>query len=137
MAAWSCLVFHKLWITIYVKKFLLQDFEDVLLLVGTTVAFLAFILWCFFPAPLKDGPTLQHKKKKNRNDGNYNQVILQYDLLTTWGASILDLHFLSLCSCVFCFFLISCINVTKNSYREKICVWIPKYILFTTIYCIR
>ena len=34
--------------------FLFQSIEDFILLVGTSVAFIAFILWCCFPIEPKD-----------------------------------------------------------------------------------
>ena len=36
------------------NKFYFQSIEDFILLVGTSVAFIAFILWCCFPIEPKD-----------------------------------------------------------------------------------
>ncbi|CAG9854726.1 unnamed protein product [Phyllotreta striolata] len=58
--------------------------EDLLLLVGTLVAFVAFILWCCFPLPPKEARSpLANGTHKNENRGKYNQLVMQYDLSIT------------------------------------------------------
>ncbi|XP_076260837.1 uncharacterized protein LOC143196851 [Rhynchophorus ferrugineus] len=56
--------------------------EDIILLVGTIVAFVAFILWCCFPVIPKDGTkNIQHHNANHYKDCNsderYNQI--EYD----------------------------------------------------------
>lgn len=58
---------------------MMQTIEDFILLVGTLVAFVAFVLWCCFPiSPPKDngvppyyeGRYSQHYKKNNQSDSD-------------------------------------------------------------------
>ncbi|KAL1492404.1 hypothetical protein ABEB36_010656 [Hypothenemus hampei] len=56
-----------------------STFEDIILLIGTMVAFVAFILWCCFPVIPKDGgKTAQyynnHHYKDCNSDERYNQI---------------------------------------------------------------
>ena len=44
----------KLMIYFHVKIVFFKSIEDFILLVGTSVAFIAFILWCCFPIEPKD-----------------------------------------------------------------------------------
>ena len=58
-------------------NFFLQTIEDFILLVGTLVAFIAFVLWCCFPIspPKEGGPHFedrytQHYKKTDPSDSD-------------------------------------------------------------------
>ncbi|KAJ8938017.1 hypothetical protein NQ314_011629 [Rhamnusium bicolor] len=63
----------------------IRTIEDFILLVGTLVAFIAFILWCCFPVQPKDAPlpVLQSPDKSGKDEEKYNQIIMEYDLATT------------------------------------------------------
>ncbi|XP_028127958.1 uncharacterized protein LOC114324353 [Diabrotica virgifera virgifera] len=54
--------------------------EDIILLVGTLVAFVAFILWCCFPVTRKESPVpgLQPLDKNAKDEGKYNQLTSDY-----------------------------------------------------------
>ncbi|XP_066158830.1 uncharacterized protein [Euwallacea fornicatus] len=54
-------------------------FEDIILLVGTIVAFVAFILWCCFPVIPRDSSKTNQYHNSNHykdcnNDERYNQI---------------------------------------------------------------
>ncbi|XP_018577716.1 uncharacterized protein LOC108916017 [Anoplophora glabripennis] len=56
--------------------------EDLILLLGTLVAFIAFILWSCFPVHHKDAllPVLQGPDKSGKDEEKYNQISSDYDL---------------------------------------------------------
>jgi hypothetical protein len=61
-----------------------QTIEDFILLIGTSVAFIAFILWCCFPIVPKDGPTPNSTNADSRYfqykkvDGSYDDRMYHY-----------------------------------------------------------
>ncbi|KAJ8980203.1 hypothetical protein NQ317_002216 [Molorchus minor] len=58
--------------------------EDFILLVGTLVAFIAFVLWCCFPVQPKDTPlpVLQGLGKTWKDEDKYNQLLMECDMAT-------------------------------------------------------
>lgn len=60
----------------------LQTIEDLILLIGTLVAFIAFILWCCFPVQPKESvvPVLQSPDKHAKGEEKYNQLIMEYEV---------------------------------------------------------
>lgn len=67
------------------KIYILQTIEDLILLVGTLVAFIAFILWCCFPVQPKEPPLpgLQSSERNAKDEEKYNQLIMEYDVTPT------------------------------------------------------
>ncbi|VEN63455.1 unnamed protein product [Callosobruchus maculatus] len=59
--------------------------EDVILLVGTLVAFIALILWCCFPVPQKDTLMASQipNKRSSKYEEKYNQLMTDYDISGT------------------------------------------------------
>ncbi|XP_074030966.1 uncharacterized protein [Leptinotarsa decemlineata] len=55
--------------------------EDFILLMGTLVAFIAFILWCCFPVVPKDSPLpiLQSPVRNRKDEEKYNQLVVDYN----------------------------------------------------------
>lgn len=49
--------------------------EDFILLIGTVVAFIAFVLWCCFPVIPKDEDDEEHRLVIKRDELNYTQRI--------------------------------------------------------------
>lgn len=67
---------------IRVKHFLtdcfhFQTIEDFILLVGTVVAFVAFVLWCCFPVVPKESQAPMHYESKDYQV-KYNQRKIEY-----------------------------------------------------------
>ncbi|CAG0889245.1 unnamed protein product [Darwinula stevensoni] len=48
--------------------------EDFILLIGTSVAFIAFILWCCFPIVPKDTPATQQSQSESLKYTQYKKT---------------------------------------------------------------
>ena len=56
--------------------FVFQSIEDFILLIGTSVAFVAFVLWCCFPIEPKDSLGSEHLSTQVSNSSTACHVVL-------------------------------------------------------------